>query len=66
MGSRVIVADPMVSYQPKESAVMTMAIGWAIGLGGMVLAAVIVCGGWRRIKKVSMDWKGFKVNIECR
>jgi len=65
MSDQMIVADSSIDYQVKEAAVIVAALGFVLALGGVVIAAWILCG-WRGAKSVSVEWLKGKATFSCR
>ncbi len=65
MGNAMVIADASAQYNVKEAAVIVAAIAFVIALGGIVLAAIALCG-WRGAKTVSMEWIKGKATFYCR
>ncbi len=64
MNELLVISDNEL-YEPKEAAVMVVALAWVIMLGSSVVAAIILCG-WKGAKSVAMDWIHMKATFTCR
>jgi hypothetical protein len=65
MTAPLIAADPTAAYEIKEAAVIVAACAFIIAVGGVALAAIIICG-WRGASNVVIDWIHGKATFVCR
>jgi hypothetical protein len=65
MTPRMITADSSVHYEVSEIAVIVAAVAFIIAVGGVAIAAVIICG-WHGARSVIVDWLRGKVTFVCR
>jgi hypothetical protein len=65
MQQSLITADRQADYSTKEAGPIIVALAFVIAVGGMVAAAIIVCG-WRGTKRMGINWIHKKVEIVCR
>ena len=65
MSDQLIILSSAVQYEAKEAAVILAATAFVIAVGGVGVAAVIVCG-WGGAKQVVMDFLRGKATFICR
>jgi hypothetical protein len=65
MTASMIAADPTADYEPKEVAIIVAALAFLIAVGGVALAAVIICG-WKGAQSVNIDWIHGRATFACR
>jgi len=65
MQSSLIQTGPLSEYSAKEAGPIIIALAFVIAMGGMVAAAIIVCG-WRGAKSMGINWVHKKIEIVCR
>lgn len=63
--SSLVVADSSVDYSTKEGPVVVAALVWILAIGGTVAASIVLCG-WRRTKKLALDWIRGRAIFYCR
>ena len=65
MTAQMIAADSSVEYEVKEVVALVAALAFVIAVGGVAIAAIIICG-WRGAQSVIMDWLHGRVTFVCR
>ena len=65
MTAPLIAADPTSDYEIKEVAVIVAALAFILAVGGVALAAVVVCG-WKGAHSVVVDWIHGKATFICK
>jgi hypothetical protein len=65
MTAPLIVADPSAQYETKEVAIIVAAAAFIMAVGGVALAAVIICG-WQGAHSVVVDWLHGKATFICK
>jgi hypothetical protein len=65
MTAPLIVADPTAEYETKEIAIIIAACAFIMAVGGVALAAVIICG-WKGAQSVVVDWIHGKATFVCK
>ncbi|MDF2460755.1 MAG: hypothetical protein K0S68_158 [Candidatus Saccharibacteria bacterium] len=65
MTASLIAADPTSDYEIKEAAVIVAAFAFILAVGGVALAAVLICG-WKGAKSVIVDWIHGKATFVCK
>jgi hypothetical protein len=65
MTASMINADPSADYQLKEVAVIIAAFAFILAVGGVAIAAVIICG-WKGASGVTIDWIHGKATFACK
>jgi hypothetical protein len=65
MQPSLIRTNNLSEYSTKEAGPIVIAFAFVIAMGGMVAAAIIVCG-WRGAKSMGINWVHRKVEIVCR
>ena len=53
------------AYATKEAGPIIIALAFVIAVGGITIAAIIICG-WGKIKHVGVNWVHKKVEIVCK
>lgn len=56
----------MAAYSDKEAGPIVLALAFVIALGGAVAAAIIVCGGWGKVRSMHMNWGSRRLEVVCR
>jgi hypothetical protein len=65
MTAEMIASDGLVEYEVHEVAIIVAALAFVLAVGGVALAAIIICG-WRGTQSVVLDWIHGKVTFVCR
>jgi hypothetical protein len=65
MQTSLVSADQLADYSTKEFGPIIVALAFVIAVGGMVAAAIILCG-WKGAKSMSMSIAQRRVEIVCR
>ena len=65
MQTSLIANNHLSDYSTKEAGPIIIALAFVIAMGGMVAAAIIVCG-WRGAKSMGINWVHKKIEIVCR
>ena len=65
MQTSLIAADRLVDYSSKEFGPIIIALAFVIAVGGMVAAAIILCG-WKGAKSAAINLAQKRVEIVCR
>lgn len=65
MADTLITPDMSVNMQPKEVAVMVVALAWVLMIGSGAAAAILICG-WKGAKSVAVDWIRLRATFVCR
>jgi hypothetical protein len=65
MQPSLIQTEQLSEYSAKEAGPIIIALAFVIAMGGMVAAAIIVCG-WRGAKSMGINWVHKKIEIVCR
>lgn len=65
MQNSLIVPGQLADYSTKEAGPIIVALAFVIAVGGMVVAAIILCG-WRGAKSIGTNWTQKRVEIVCR
>lgn len=61
----LISVDQAVDYSTKEIGPIIIALAFVIAVGGMTIAAIILCG-WRGAKSMGLNLSQKRVEIVCR
>jgi hypothetical protein len=61
----LITPDRAVDYSIKAFGPIIVALAFVIGVGGVVAAAILLCG-WRGTKSIGFNWSQKRVEILCR
>lgn len=61
----LISVDQAVDYSTKEVGPIIIALAFVIAVGGMTVAAIILCG-WRGAKSMGVNLSQKRVEIVCR
>jgi hypothetical protein len=61
----LITVDQAVDYSMKEVGPIIIALAFVIAVGGMTVAAIILCG-WRGAKSMGVNLTQKRVEIVCR
>ncbi len=61
----LVIADQGVDYSLKEVGPIIIALAFVIAVGGMTVAAIILCG-WHGAKSMGVNWVQKRVEIVCR
>jgi hypothetical protein len=61
----LISTDNTVSYSTKEAGPIIVALGFVIAVGGLGIAAVIMCG-WGKVKSAGINWSRRTAEIVCK
>lgn len=65
MQTSLITADQLADYGTKEFGPIVVALAFVIAVGGLVAAAIILCG-WRGAKSINVNAMQRRVEILCR
>jgi hypothetical protein len=65
MHTSLISTHQLSAYSTKEIGPIILALAFVIALGGMTVAAIIICG-WRGTKSMGINWTQKRVEIVCR
>lgn len=65
MTDTLIAYDQTLDYQTKEVPVLIIAAAFVLALGGIAIAATIICG-WKGAKQVVMDFLHGRATFICR
>ncbi len=63
--SNLVAADHSVPYVVQESPVLVAALAWVIAVGGVAVAAILICG-WRGARSVVLDWMRGRATFYCK
>jgi len=61
----LIQTNQLAAYSVKEFGPIIVALAFVLALGGVVAAAIVLCG-WRGAKNVSIDISRKSVEFLCR
>jgi hypothetical protein len=61
----LVLADREAEYEVQEVAVIIAALAFVIAVGGVAIAAAIICG-WGGAKSVVLDWFHGKAVFNCK
>jgi hypothetical protein len=65
MSNYMIEADTRTEYEVQEFAIIVSALAFVIAVGGVAVAAIIICG-WRGAHSVILDWMHGRATFNCR
>jgi NADH:ubiquinone oxidoreductase subunit H len=65
MQTSLVTAGPLTDYSTKEFGPIIVALAFVIAVGGVLAAAIILCG-WRGARSISMNLAMRQVAIVCR
>jgi hypothetical protein len=65
MQTSLVTADQLADYSTKEFGPIIVALAFVIAVGGVVAAAIILCG-WKGAKSISVNAVQRRVDIVCR
>lgn len=65
MQTSLVSADQLADYSTKEFGPIVVALAFVIAVGGLVAAAIILCG-WRGAKSIHVNAAQRRVEILCR
>ena len=65
MTTAMVQPDVLAVYETKEVAIILAALAFVIVLGGVALAAVVICG-WRGAQNIAIDWLRGTATFVCR
>jgi hypothetical protein len=65
MQTSLVTADQLASYSTKEFGPIIVALAFVIVVGGVIAAAIILCG-WKGAKSISVNLAQRRVDILCR
>jgi hypothetical protein len=65
MQTSLVAADQLASYSSKEFGPIIVALAFVIAVGGLVAAAIILCG-WKGAKSINLNAAERRVEIVCR
>jgi hypothetical protein len=65
MQSSLITAHSLADYSTKEFGPIIIALAFVIAVGGLVAAAIILCG-WKGAKSINVSAVQRRVEIVCR
>lgn len=54
------------AYGDKGAGPIILALAFVIVMGGAVAAAIVVCGGWGKVKSMHMNWASRRLEVVCR
>jgi hypothetical protein len=61
----MVLADTSVDFVANEGPILVAALAWVIAIGGVAIAAIIICG-WRGAYYVSVNWFTGRAVFYCR
>jgi hypothetical protein len=65
MQTSLVATDQLADYGTKEFGPIIVALAFVIAVGGLVAAAIILCG-WKGAKSISVNAIQRRVEILCR
>ena len=54
------------AYANKEAGPIILALAFVIVMGGAVAAAIIVCGGWGKVRSMRVNAIARRLEVVCR
>lgn len=65
MQTSLITTNQLADYSTKEAGPIIVALAFVIAVGGLVAAAIVLCG-WRGAKSIHVNAAQRRVEIVCR
>lgn len=65
MQTSLVVPSQLADYHTNEAGPIILALAFVIALGGVVAAAIVICG-WHGAKSFNINYVQRRVEIVCR